>query len=301
MHVRNTKSRVFIGLFLGLIILGLISIFRVTEIRAKETTDCKIIRSAALDSRQTNLPKQDTTVFINNRKVLIKTPGKHKKLGVILVLPGWNFPSEDWCLKTTLCEKATENGYYLVLPEMGKSVYQESDFLETRADWKSYPTRKWVTDTMIPELRKSFSLLIENDNNFLIGLSTGARGVALITLDLPKLFKGVAALSGDYNQSIMQNDNLMKGYYGPYEKFKSRWDSIDNPFHRIKELITPIYLGHGTADKIVPPEQTKLFYQALVKVHPHLKVKLHMPEAGHDYNYWGSEVNNVFDFFSELK
>jgi len=247
------------------------------------------------------MPGKDTLIYVNNRKVLIKVSGNNKREGTFLLLSGWNFPPDDWYTKTKLCEKASKEGFFLVLPEMGKSIYQEKNFPETRADWNQYPTRKWVIDSLIPFLQNKFGLFKEKERNFIVGLSTGARGVALIALDLPKLFKGVAALSGDYNQLLLQHDNLITGYYGPYHKFKDRWKKIDNPLSRIKEFNLPIYLGHGTSDKVVPPEQTKIFYDALTKSHPQLKVKLHMPDAGHDYNYWSSEVDNILGFFKELK
>jgi len=247
------------------------------------------------------LPKQDTVIFINKVKILIKTPVNNKKQGTFLVLHGWNLPPEDWCTKTTLCKKASEEGYYVVLPDMGKSTYQQKIFPETRIDWRSYPTRKWLTETLVPFLQQNFSLFLKKERNFIVGLSTGARGVVLVVLDLPKLFKGAAALSGDYDQSYIPHDKLITGYYGPYKKFKNRWDSIDNAVFRIKEFSTPIYLGHGTLDKVVTPNQTKIFYTALAKTHPSLKMKLNMPRAGHNYAYWESEVDNILKFFEELK
>ena len=238
---------------------------------------------------------------MNGIKVLVKIAKNVKNKGTILVLPGWNFPPDDWCSKTTLCEKSTKQGYNLVFPDMGKSTYQTKVFPETRVEWRSTPTRKWLTDTLIPYLQKEFSLLIKKDRNFIVGLSTGARGVALVVLNLPKLFKGAAALSGDYNQSRIPYDNITTGYYGSYFKFKKRWDTTDNTVYRIKEFNTPIYLGHGKLDKVSPPEQTKLFYDSLVKYHPKLKVLLHMPNAGHNYDYWESEVDKILEFFNDIK
>lgn len=248
------------------------------------------------------LPKHDTAIFLNNRKVLIKSSNSSEKKGTILVLHGWNLPPEEWCTKTTLCDKATEQGYCLILPDMGKSNYQKCSFPETRIEWRKEPSRFWLIDTLIPYLQKEFSLLLNGDRNFILGLSTGARGVALVVLDMPGFFKGAAALSGDYDQSKIPHDNIYNGFYGPFNKFKKRWDTIDNAVYRIKEFNTPFYLGHGKLDKVCPPEQTKLFYDSLVKYHSTLKVVLNMPaNAGHDYNYWGSEVDNILNFFEEIK
>ena len=241
-------------------------------------------------------PLHDTTLIVNGRKVLIKICDTNKK-GTFLMLQGWNLPVEDWYTKTSICQKVLSQGYCIVLPDMGKSIYHEKVFPETRSDWKVYPTRKWLCDTLIPLLQKEYALLLENETNYLVGLSTGARGVALTLLEFKKLFKAAAALSGDYNQLKMPADNLMKGYYGPMDLYSERWTNTDNPINKIQEYQTPLYLGHGKLDKVVPAEQTRLFYDSLKKVHPKLKLKLHMPEAQHDYNYWESETDSILNFF----
>jgi dienelactone hydrolase len=246
------------------------------------------------------LPKSDTVLNIDKQKVFLKIC-KQKKKGTFILLPGWNFPADGWCDNTDICSKILESGYCIVLPEMGKSIYQEKNYPETRPEWRVYPTRGWLSDTLLPMLQEKYSLLLKDENNYIIGLSTGARGVALMLLDFPDLFKGAAALSGDYNQVTMSADNLMTGFYGSYYKFKDRWKNTDNPISRIKEFKTPIYLGHGKLDKVVSPEQTKMFYDSLKKYHPDLKIKLSTPDSQHNYEYWGSEVANIFKFFGITK
>ncbi len=270
------------------------------------TSSTKLIPSKEKISKKDTVKKNnvknivnDTLLIIDNRKVFIKVPTQ-KTRGTFLVLHGWNFPADDWCNKTGLCSKATEQGFYVVLPDMGKSIYQDQNYPETRNEWRVYPTRSWLSDTLIPLLQKKYGLLLKNDSNYIVGLSTGARGVALVLLDFPDLFKGAAALSGDYDQVKMPNDNLMTAYYGAYLTHKERWQKTDNPVYRISEYKTPIYLGHGTIDKVVPPAQTIEFYDSLKKYHPTLKTKLSMPEAAHAYEYWDSEVDSIMKFF-EIK
>ncbi len=236
----------------------------------------------------------DTT--LNGRRVLIEFTDKPVR-GTILLLQGWNFPPDDWCRHSQICIKALEKGYNLVMPDMGKSIYHSQVFKETRADWQKYPTRKWLVDSLIPQLRMKAGVFDEQKRNFVIGLSTGARGAVLVAMDCPRLFSGVAALSGDYDQTAMPNDNLCKGYYGNYNRFKKRWKTVDNPCYRILDLKTPIYLGHGKRDKVVPCAQTILFYNALKKRNPSLKVVLNTPEKEHDYQFWASEVDAIFRFF----
>lgn len=272
-----------------------------TNFSEKQVLAAEIYPKPFIDKKKSIRKFKDTTIVIAKRKVVLKFSKSVICIGTAVLLPGWNFLPDDWCFKSSLCEKLLSNGYNLVMPDMGKSVYCNEIYPETRADWRSFPTRKWLTDTVFFELQKRFNLLSPEEKNCIIGLSTGARGVALVVLSCPKLFKCAAALSGDYDQRRMKNDNLMKGFYGEYEKYMYRWEGIDNVVLRVKEFNTPIYLGHGSIDMVVPPEQTKLFYEELIKAHPKLTVKLSMPKAGHDYKYWDSEVDSIISFFEKQK
>jgi pimeloyl-ACP methyl ester carboxylesterase len=234
----------------------------------------------------------DTLINLNNSgaplNIYIKAPKNNPVKGVVILLPGWKLPVLDWCTKTTLCQKALAQGYVLILPEMDKSIYASQRFPETRKDWLQYATRKWFTDTLIPYFQKEYKLLMPHQNNFIMGLSTGARGVALLCLDCPEIFKKGAALSGDYNQTRMPKDALMTGWYGSMDTFPARWTGADNVVYRLMELKTPLYLGHGKADKIVPADQTIQFADSLRKHKPGL-IKCHIDEtAGHTYDYWNS-------------
>jgi predicted esterase len=229
--------------------------------------------------------------------VCLKFPKKKPAIGVIVVLPGWKLPVADWCTKTTFCEKALAQGYILIMPEMAKSIYAYELFPETRKDWQGFATRKWFIDTLIPYIQIQYHLLIPKQKNYILGLSTGARGVALLCLDCPHIFKKGAALSGDYDQTQMPHDALMRGYYGPIDTFRTRWTGRDNVVYRFRELKVPLYLGHGRADKIVPCAQTLQLADSLKKYMPTM-VTLHIDDlAGHTYTYWNSEVDRVLDFF----
>lgn len=239
------------------------------------------------------------TLTIAGHTVDIRTPNGKVK-GNIIVLPGWSFAKDDWCKNSTLCVKAIAEGYRLILPEMNKSVYSSEFYPETIKDWEKFPNKAWIIKEMIPTLQKKHDILLTSQKNFILGLSTGGRGVALIALAKPDLFVASAALSGDFDQTLMITDRLMIGYYGNYNQFKNRWEGEDNPTKQAKHWKTPIYLGHGKQDNIVPVAQTQVFYNALKKYHPKLKIKLNLPDASHDYKYWDSEVDNMLDFFEEF-
>jgi len=245
--------------------------------------------------------KIDTLVSLNNFNgkltVYVKAADIKSVKGTIVVLPGWKLPVLDWCTKTTLCEEALKQGYFLIMPEMAKSIYASERYPETRKDWLQYATREWFKDTLITYFQKNYHVLLPGQNNYVLGLSTGARGAALLSLDCPAIFKKGACLSGDFNQVNMPADALMTGWYGPITTFLARWKGRDNVVLRYKELKIPLYLGHGKADKVVPVNQTIEFGEILQKYKKQL-VKLHLEEqAGHNYDYWNSEIKNVLEFF----
>jgi pimeloyl-ACP methyl ester carboxylesterase len=240
------------------------------------------------------------TIKIDNIEVEIWVPEVEPRADILL-LPGWNFTRNDWCEKTLLCRKALHEGYRLIMPEMGKSIYASRYYPETRADWRTYPTGTWLADTLIPDLQKKYCLFQENGENYVIGLSTGGRGVAMIDLLVPGLFKSGAAFSGDYDQTLMKGDNLMRGFYGDYEQFPERWEGEDNPAFRVKEINIPLYLSHGKKDQMVPWQQTEHFYKLMRKAHPDLQLTLSLPEeSGHDFAFWGNEVDNALAFFEKV-
>ena len=216
--------------------------------------------------------------------------------GTILALPGWNYPSSHWIDSTRLYERANQEGYILILPYMGKSIYSAEIYPETRKDWQEEVTRTWFTDSVIKLIQNDFNILLSGQNNYILGLSTGGRGTLFLALDNPTIFKAGASLSGDFNPSFFPNDNLYKGFFGNYEDFKNRWGENENPLFIIEQLKTPFYIGHGIKDKTVPVEHSRLFFEALGDKQSNSIFHIDST-AVHNYAYWDSEINNVIHFF----
>lgn len=252
---------------------------------------------AASPSMTSPAENRDTTATIAGVPVNISFP-EGKIIGSILVLPGWNFSREDACIKSDLCTLARKSGYCLIKPEMGKSAYLFKVFPETREEWKHYPTLQWVLDTLIPYCQNSMKLLLPGQKNFLFGISTGGRGVALVAVNTGNLFMAGASLSGDFNQLLWTGDKLMTGFLGPYDQFPERWSGRDNPAANAEKLKIPLFIGHGKDDKVVPTEQSVRFYELITSLHPETGHVLHLGDnAGHNYDYWNSEMQRIFAFF----
>lgn len=220
---------------------------------------------------------------------------------LLLVLPGWKFDKSRWFKETDLKQYADRHSVILVLPQMHTSLYASSYFPETRLKWNPSPGLAFLNTKFIPGLRSKYGLFQPGKQNYLLGLSTGGRGVALIALSNPGLFEAGASFSGDFDQSVMPTDKLMTALYGPFERYSKRWRTIDNPVHLADQWTMPLYLSHGKADRIVPPDQTRRFYEAIQrKQGPSVDVKLNMVEgSAHDFTFWNQQLEPAFQFFAK--
>jgi len=261
---------------------------------------------------------------------------------MLLLLPGWNFADTQWCTRTRVCDEATKRGYDVMLVEMGKSVYMDSLYPQMRADYRLHPTRTWLwnsvlkplqkrsyfTDRGIPEdpiktvdgdvYYKSMRLPIPS---YVMGLSTGARGALLLALEHPEAFQGCAGLSGDYNPLLIKTDNLMINCLGKYDDVPWRWRGTNNIELRVDFFKVPMYLAHGSDDRVVSMKQTESLLLAIehseackaraafpkvytAVTHHYLNEKIVQSEivvgAGHDYIFWNQAGLKALDYFDEL-
>ncbi|MFN5218665.1 MAG: alpha/beta hydrolase family protein [Sphingomonadales bacterium] len=243
--------------------------------------------------------ERDTIVTVCNLEFFIQVPQKGIQVkGDLLLLPGWDFSNRKWCDSTNVCKTSLQKGFRVIAPQMGRSVYATRYYPQTRKDFRSFPTLPQL-DSALELLKANFGIFMRQ--NLILGLSTGARGVALLCQRKPDWFHAAAALSGDYNQASMPNDNLMRLTYGPYSLHKRIWTETDNPQTDAGKLKTPIYLGHGLKDKVVPFEQTQDFARVLQKKKTNtatVVVNLNKM-AGHDFNYWRSELPAIWQFFEK--
>lgn len=224
----------------------------------------------------------------------------NSKRPCLVVLPGWDFPRTSWVENTNLVDFADRYGYVLLLPEMDKTLYASAYHPETTLKWNSIPGGAFIKTVFIPAIQKRHQLLLPGQHNTLLGLSTGGRGVALIALENPGLFVAGASLSGDFSQENTPEDRLMTALYGSFSQFQSRWLGRDNPQARASEWTMPIYLSHGKADNIVPESQSRLFFEAIKQQQSSAVVEYHpVAGAGHDYPYWGSQLEAVFKFIDQ--
>jgi S-formylglutathione hydrolase FrmB len=262
-------------------------------------------------ARKTELHKGMNTITLPESRngsspavaVDIYIPSSDKITGDVLVLPGWKYSRTRWHKETEITRYADTFGFRLVFPDMSVSSYESEYYPETTMKWARTPGGEWVRSVLLAGLSSEFGIFEKGGNNFLLGLSTGGRGVLLVALQNPGLFSGGATLSGDCDQSLMPGDNLMRALYGNYKEHTSRWETVDNPIHDILKgkWTIPLYIGHGKKDAVSPFDQSLLLYQTIRIKNPKLQCEFNAPDrAGHNFEYWKSEIPPVMKFFRDI-
>ncbi|MDR2835455.1 MAG: prolyl oligopeptidase family serine peptidase [Bacteroidales bacterium] len=246
----------------------------------------------------------DTTIFFifNNLYTVaidIKYPQSECK-GNILLLHGWNCYKDEICQNTDFCDQAINKGYILIIPNLGKTNYISSIYPQTHKNLQIYPTLTWIIDTMITNLQNNFSLFLQNQNNFIAGISTGARGATMLAYHLPEIFKAVATISGEFDITSRPDYYLYYAYLGQLENFPERWKKECFAFD-CEHYLVPTYIGHGENDNTAPVQNSLDMYDSLRFYHSDIKFILNIvPNASHNYKYWKTETKNIITFFNEI-
>ncbi len=222
----------------------------------------------------------------------------------LVLLHGYRQSPEDWARRTSVAGYADEYGFALVCPAMTTTLYESRYFPETVNRWSPVPGSEYVMEILIPFVRKRFGLAMKRNRTGIFGISTGARGALLLAARYSGDFGAAAGLSGDYDASSMRKDRILTSVFGPYEDHRERWEAEVNILARTDRLRkTPVFLGHGTRDGVVPPQQTDLLARSLARLrgsgrgYECVVEKEKSDGAGHDWSYWGALTPDVFEFF----
>ncbi|MBN1496582.1 MAG: prolyl oligopeptidase family serine peptidase [Spirochaetes bacterium] len=224
----------------------------------------------------------------------------------LIVLHGYRQTPADWEKRTPIAAYADRYGFVLVCPAMATTLYESKYYPETVNRWAPVPGSKFIADVLMPFIRKNFGLGKSRKNTGIFGISTGARGALMLAARHPKMFGAAAGLSGDYDSSSMKNDRILTQVFGAYEEHRERWEEEANVLKRAAALKkTPVYLGHGGRDRVVPPMQTDLLAGCLRRLaeesggdEPVVEEAM-SAAAGHDWGYWAAMVPEVLAFFDE--
>ena len=232
------------------------------------------------------------------------TPGAPAR--TILVLHGWRQNPTDWEINTSIAEYADTYGLVLVCPAMRTTLYESRYYPETTSKWAAMPGGEYITKILIDFVRNSFCLATERERTGIFGISTGGRGALFLASKHAELFGAAAGLSGDYDSASLKNDRLLTSVYGPYDTYRERWEHEVNVLNLAANLKnTPVFLGHGARDAVVPEAQTNMLADRLNRLSREgggynlVCEREKSMNAGHDWKYWASLVPDVMKFFDQ--
>lgn len=222
----------------------------------------------------------------------------------LVLLHGYRQVPGDWETKTPVARYADEHGFVLVCPAMATTLYESDYYPETVNRWAPMPGSRFVTEVLLPFVREQYGIARKRNLTGIYGISTGARGAILLAARHGDLFAAAAGLSGDYHASSMRRDRILTSVFGRYEEHRERWEKEVNILAMAERLRkTPLFLGHGTRDGVVPPQQTELLARRLDELRGRgrgyecLVEREKSEGAGHDWRYWGGLTPEVFTFF----
>jgi poly(3-hydroxybutyrate) depolymerase len=222
----------------------------------------------------------------------------------LIVLHGWRQDPGDWERNTPIAEFADKYNFVLVCPAMRTTLYETKYYPETVTKWAPMPGGEYVAKILMEYIRKNYGLATERGLTGIFGISTGGRGALLLASKYREVFGAVAALSGDYDSVSLKNDRLLVSVYGPYNKNRGRWEDEVNIIKMTERLKnTPVFLGHGGRDSVVPAIQTQMMAERIAGLNREqggydLTYEREKSAAsGHDWNYWAALVPDVMDFF----
>lgn len=224
---------------------------------------------------------------------------------LILFLPGWNYSVLDWKNKTNVWNVADSLGFATLLVEMGKSVYMDSVYLEAREDYKTYPTRTWLKDSVLHRFREFgwFDRAATSMIAHIIGLSTGARGAIALAYELPNLGL-VSALSGDYFTMLDTTDALLRNSMGSYYKVPSRWKNGSNNLGNRGSISCNLFIAHGQEDDVVLVRHSLDLAERLKSFNTdsaQFPIFTYFPlKAGHNYAFWNDAGLKALELIEKL-
>lgn len=219
--------------------------------------------------------------------------------GTVLLLHGWNLSPLSWCDQTNFCDELLASGYHVLIPDLGKSVYATQYFKETVPSMTKYPQMPFILDTLINFLVDYIKIIDTSHYNFLVGYSMGARGALAIAENTNNLFSALVLLAGEYDQTLMPDDNIMTMYYGSYQKFPDRWEGNDNLLRNIDKVNIPVLILHGLDDDVIPVAQSDTLAKVLEK-HNKFFIKIYYYNYGHGFDFVQKTINNIKSFFEKV-
>ena len=220
--------------------------------------------------------------------VAVYTPA-HATGAWVLLLHGWNQHAHDWAERTQVTTLAEVQGWTLVAPDLGKSVYESRGYPGMGS---TVPGLVWTRDVLVPWTVTALGLPDVASGRAVVGVSTGGRGAAL--LGETGLFGAVAAFSGTYDLAALAPGTgeyrIHAAVFGERAARAEVWRSEDLTGRT--PPTTRWWLAHGGKDPYVPQAQSRTQAARLASAGVPV-VTWFEANAGHDWPVWDAWLGRI--------
>lgn len=218
---------------------------------------------------------QMTTSF----QVLLPDEGRLENAKVVYLLHGLSDNCTNW-MRLTACERyAREHGAAVIMPEVQRGFYIDGEY---SLDYFTY-----VSQELPKAVHRMFSLSLQREKNYVMGLSMGGFGALKCALTNPRRYAGCGSFSGvtNLNATSRREGGLRPWEYDALLGIGKQAGRENDLFALARKKDLPrIYLSCGEQDALYPMN---------------VEFAGHLEKIGADYRFDHRPGNHTWDFWDK--
>ena len=212
-----------------------------------------------------------------------------QKFKTLYLLHGLLGNYTDWVSGTRIQRWAEERNLAVVMPSGDNAFYFKS-----RTPWNDYET--FIGRELVEVTRKMFPLSDRREDTYIAGLSMGGYGALRNGIVFSDTFSHVAGLSAAAHlfENLSEEANI-----GLFDNLEAASKTNLNPTVAVEEMlaqgraIPKFYLSCGRKDNLL---QSNLAFREFLKSKGFDVTWDEDPEAGHDWDFWDSQIKKVLEW-----
>ena len=225
-----------------------------------------------------------------------------KKYPVLWLLHGTLGCYNDYLRRTNIELYATENDLMVVMPSALNSNYSNWDNITP-----PFKMFDFLTEELMPMIYGWLPASDKREDNFIAGLSMGARGgVSKYLFNHPDKFAGAAFMSGvpsdirsilnDPNHRMYEREKMTVEAAGGFEKWAASYENVWDKVKDVAAMENPpkLYFCCGGNDGVMESFLHFKEYAESVGLKATFTVR---PGYAHEWRFWELEIQEALRFF----
>ncbi len=154
---------------------------------------------------------------------------------------------------------------------------------------------KWIVEDVIAAVREQITVISNNSNFFITGLSMGGYGALRLGAKYPNVFRSFSGLSSITEFSQMKIF-LEEGEYDKLSSLVSKQENVFDCILASKGKIPDFYFDCGSEDILI--EYNRKLHQSLLE--NGIKHTYNENPGAHQWNYWKTHIEDSLLFFNTV-